>query len=146
MNHLLEKNSGAGKDILVKRAIPAPLKISENKLFITGGYGSGSVMLKLSEENGKIKPTVDFVIEKKGAQIHVPILKDNYLYANFNENDNLKKRSVKQGLTCIDLKGNILWNTGDKPNLNRGSIIMINDKIIALDGETGELIISIAQS
>jgi len=126
----------------VKRAIPAPLKISDNKLFITGGYGSGSVMLKLEEKSGKITPTVDFSIEKKGAQIHVPILKDNYLYANFNENDNLKKRADKQGLTCIDLKGNILWNTGAEPNYNRGSLIMINQWIIALEGLTGELIVS----
>ena len=126
----------------VKRAIPAPLKISKDKLFITGGYESGSLMLKLEEKGGDIKPTVDFLLEKKGAQIHVPILKDNYLYANFNENDNLKKRAVKQGLTCIDLKGKILWNTGDKPNLNRGNIIMVNNWILALDGVSGELIVS----
>lgn len=126
----------------VKRAIPAPTKISNSKLFITGGYESGSVMLNLEEKSGKIIPTVDFSIEKKGSQIHVPILKDNYLYANFNENDNLKKRAEKQGLTCLDLNGKILWKTGEEPNLDRGNIILVNKWIIALEGLKGELIIS----
>lgn len=125
----------------VKRAIPAPLKIADDKLFITGGYGSGSVMLKLKKVAGKIVPEVEYTLEKLGAQIHVPILKDNYLYANFNENDNLRKRTARQGLTCIDLKGNTKWKTGEDPNLDRGSIIMINNFILALEGQTGELIL-----
>ena len=126
----------------VKRAIPAPVKISDNQIFITGGYGQGSVMLKLKKDGSSITVSEEFRIKKIGSQIHAPIFKDGYIYGNFNENDNLKKRAKKQGLTCFDMKGKMMWNTGEKPNLDRGSVIMINNYLIALDGKTGELILS----
>lgn len=130
----------------VKRAIPAPVKITDNKIFITGGYQQGSVLLQLKREGTKILAKEIFKINKIGSQIHAPILHEGFLYGNFNENDNLKKRAVKQGLTCFDLTGEMMWKTGEKPNLDRGSVIMINDFLIALDGKTGHLILSEANS
>ena len=65
-----------------------------------------------------------------------------YIYANCNENANLKKRVEKQGLTCFDLKGKTVWKTADNPNLNRGNVIMINDYLVIMDGDTGELYLS----
>lgn len=127
----------------VKWAIPAPVVVDQNTLFITGGYGAGSVMISVTN-SGKVKEL--FRLKKTGAHIHAPIVFEKHIYANFNENDNLKKRADKQGLTCLDLKGNTKWKTGEKPNLNRGSVILINDHLIALDGDTGELILSKANS
>ena len=64
---------------------------------------------------------------------------DGYIYANRNENANLKKRGDKQGLTCMDLKGKTIWKTEDNPSLNRGNVILVNDSLIVMDGDTGEL-------
>ncbi|MCH2205587.1 MAG: PQQ-binding-like beta-propeller repeat protein [Lentisphaerales bacterium] len=150
-DQLTAVNPDNGKNIFnwsgysVKRAIPAPIKISDNKVFITGGYQQGSVMLTLKKQSDKVSIKEDFRIKEIGSQIHAPILKNDYLYGNFNENDNLKKRSQKQGLTCFDLNGKMLWKTGEKPNLDRGSVIMINNHLLALDGKTGELILIEAQ-
>jgi outer membrane protein assembly factor BamB len=130
------------KGYQVRWAIPAPVKVSEDMLFLSGGYGAGSAMIKLKKSGSGITVEELFTIKKKGSQIHAPIFYDGYLYANFNENDNLKKKAKKQGLTCIDLKGNIKWNTGEKPNLGRGSVILINDYLFAMDGNSGELILS----
>ena len=130
----------------VRWAIPAPVNVGGDRLFLSGGYGAGSAMIQLSKKGSKIVIAEVFRMNKKGSQIHAPLFYKGHLYANFNENDNLKKRSTKQGLTCIDLKGNIKWNTADKPNLNRGNVIMVNNYLIALDGDTGELIYSIANS
>jgi outer membrane protein assembly factor BamB len=129
----------------VSWAIPAPVRVNDNTLFITGGYGAGSVMIELKKSGSSIKVTEKFRIKKIGAQIHAPLLHDGHIYANFNENANLKKNAKKQGLTCIDLKGNIKWKSADKPNLDRGNIILINDSLIALDGATGELILCKAE-
>ncbi len=130
------------KGYKVSWAIPAPVKVADDMLFVSGGYGAGSVMIKLSGSGSSFAVKELYRMKKKGSQLHAPLLHDGYLYANFNENDNLKKKSTKQGLTCIDLKGNIKWNTGDKPNLNRGNVILINNYLVALDGDTGELILS----
>lgn len=128
----------------VKWSIPAPVVVDQNTLFITGGYGAGSVMINVTKSGSSYKVKELFRLKKTGAQIHAPIIHEKHIYANFNENDNLKKRGDKQGLTCMDLKGNTKWKTGEKPNLNRGSVILINDHLIALDGDTGELILSLA--
>ncbi|MCM8527361.1 MAG: PQQ-like beta-propeller repeat protein [Lentisphaeraceae bacterium] len=130
----------------VKWAIPAPVVVDQNTLFITGGYGAGSVMINVTKSGSNYKVKELFRLKKTGSQIHAPILFEKHIYANFNENDNLKKRGEKQGLTCIDLKGKTKWKTGEKPNLNRGSVILINDCLLALDGDTGELILSKANS
>ena len=134
------------KGYSVKWSIPAPVVVDQNTLFITGGYGAGSVMIKVTKSGSSYNVKEEFRLKKTGSQIHAPIFHEGHIFANFNENDNLKKRSDKQGLTCIDLKGNTKWKTGDEPNLNRGSVILINDYLLALDGDTGELILSQANS
>lgn len=132
------------KGYSVKWSIPAPVVVDQNTLFLTGGYGAGSVLINVTKSGSSYNVKEVFRLKKTGSQIHAPIVHDKHIYANFNENDNLKKRGDKQGLTCIDLKGNTKWKTGDKPNLNRGSVILINENLLALDGETGELILSVA--
>ena len=129
-----------------KWSIPAPVVVDQNTLFLTGAYKAGSVLINVSKGESGYSVKELFRLKKDGAHIHAPILHDNHIYGNFNANENLGKRAEKQGLTCIDLKGNTKWKTGDKPNLNRGSVILINDFLLALDGDTGELILSKASS
>ena len=118
--------------------IPSPTNLGDGRLFITGGYGAGTVMIKLSK-NWKTEEL--FWIEGEGTQIHPAILHDGYLYANWNTNENLKKGKMHLGgLACIDPNsGKVLWRTGENPNYNRGNLIFADGKIIILDGETGEL-------
>lgn len=129
-----------------KWSIPAPVVIDQNTLFLTGAYKAGSVMINVTKGGSGYSVKEVFRLKKDGAHIHAPILHNGHIFGNFNANENLGKRAEKQGLTCIDLKGNTKWKTGDKPNLNRGSVILINDYLLALDGDTGELILSKANS
>ena len=149
---LVGLNPDTGKKIFewkgyyCKWTIPAPLVIDQNTLFITGAYGAGSVMIKVSKNGSSYDVKELYRLKKIGAHIHMPILHNNHIYGNFNNKVNLAKRAEKQGLTCLDLDGNVKWKTGENPNLNRGSVILINDYLLALDGDTGELILSKANS
>ena len=145
-------NPDTGKEIwswdgyYCKWAIPAPVIIDQNTMFLTGAYKAGSVMIKVTKSGSRYVVKEQFRLKKNGAHIHAPIFHNNHIYGNFNTNENLKKREEKQGLTCIDLNGNTKWKTGENPNLSRGSVILINDFLLALDGDTGELILSKANS
>ncbi|MFT4588799.1 MAG: outer membrane protein assembly factor BamB [Limisphaerales bacterium] len=120
--------------------IPAPTQIDDNRLFITGGYGAGSVMIKLTKNGARYSVQELFRIDGEGSQIHPALLHNGHLYANWNTNENLKKGKMeKGGLACIDLKGNIVWRTGENPNFNRGNLMLVDGMIIILDGELGEL-------
>ncbi len=120
--------------------IPSPTPIGDGRLFVTGGYGAGTVMVQVSHKGGKWDVKELYWIEEEGTQIHPAILHDGYLYANWNTNENLKKGKMHLGgLACISLDGKILWRTGEEPNFNRGNLILADGKILILDGETGEL-------
>ena len=120
--------------------IPAPTQVDANRLFISGGYGAGSVMIKVSRKGSGYTIRELFRVEAEGSQIHPVLLHDGHLYANWNTNENLKKGKMDQGgLACLDLNGAILWRTGEDPNFNRGNLMLVDGMIIILDGELGEL-------
>ena len=81
-----------------------------------------------------------------GAQIHTAIPYKGQLYANLNTNDNMrgyrpgkKRGAMPDGLACLDLDGNILWQTHDKPHFDRGGVLIADGMIIAMGGSDGVL-------
>ena len=62
--------------------IPSPLVIGDGRIFLCGGYDTGSLMLKLEENNGTIEPKILYRLppERFGSTQHTPILYQGYLY------------------------------------------------------------------
>ena len=59
--------------------IPAPVQVGENRIFVTGGYRSGSKLLELTHTDGEFRLEEVFAIAR-GSQIHAPVLHDDHLY------------------------------------------------------------------
>ncbi|MCB0417310.1 MAG: PQQ-binding-like beta-propeller repeat protein [Bdellovibrionaceae bacterium] len=97
----------------------------KGRLFISSAYGRGAALLKL---NGKNEPEL---IWKKNTMA-------NYFSSSVIFNGNLYGFSMGR-LRCLDLEtGAILW---DEPGLGRGSLLIADNKLIAL-GERGVLAIA----
>ncbi len=129
--------SGTG----VMTSVTSPIVMPDGEhLFATNGYEFGSVMYKAKYTGGKFELEEVFRM-KRGSQIHPPVVFGDHLYMNINENAYLRgSRKSEGGLACIDAKsGDILWRTGTEPNLNRGALLRVDDKLLALDGDTGVL-------
>lgn len=122
-----------------KIPIPFPTKVTEELVFLTGGYGNGSCMIKVTRDGDDWK--VDKVFDmKQGTQIHPPFVIGDHIYFLANENDNHKGEARKTGgLTCMDFDGNILWHTGDEPFMGRGNMILVDGHLLIQDGEVGYL-------
>ena len=71
-----------------------------------------------------------FRTEEFGDQTKPPLLIDGYFYAQFGTN---RKRD---GLTCMNMDGEIMWKTNRNPDFNKGSMILADGLILATDGST----------
>lgn len=120
--------------------IPIVTKVSDEKLFVTGGYDCGSKMLSIKKTGRNYKLEELWAI-KKGTQIHPPFVIDNHLYFLANENSNHKVEAKRKtgGLSCWNLEGKELWRTGNDPFMGRGGCILADGMLIIQDGEKGVL-------
>lgn len=123
-----------------KIPIPSPAYLGDGVIFVTGGYGAGSCLLKVEEDGGIWNAKITKTMPNYGAQIHPFVHYDGYLYGNLNTNENLRgRRTEPDGLACIKENGDIVWQTkGDLP-INRGGLIVVDGVMLVLGDEEGLL-------
>lgn len=122
-----------------KIPIPFPTKVTEDLVFLTGGYGNGSCMIRVTKpgDEWKIEKVFDL---KQGTQIHPPFVIGDHIYLLANENDNHNGAARKTGgLMCLDFDGKTIWQTGDEPFMGRGNMILVDGHLLIQDGEIGYL-------
>ena len=123
-----------------KIPIPFPNKVTEDLVFLTGGYENGSCMVKVTKNDGKPWDVEKVFDMTQGTQLHPPFVIDDHIYFLANENANHKGEARKTGgLMCMDFDGNIKWQTGDEPFMGRGNMIFADGHLLIQDGEVGYL-------
>ncbi|NJL32286.1 MAG: PQQ-binding-like beta-propeller repeat protein [Phycisphaerales bacterium] len=104
--------------------------VQEGKLFLTTGYGQGSVLLNITGP----KPVEVWRNKEMSSQVASPVLLDGFAYGFDGQ--------VGRGntvLKCLDLAtGNSVW---EHPGLGAGTLISADGKLIVLS-EKGELLIA----
>ncbi|NLX24682.1 MAG: PQQ-binding-like beta-propeller repeat protein [Lentisphaerae bacterium] len=117
-------------------AIPFPITISDDRVFMTGGYNAGSAMFRVEKTDEGYKTTELFKNSIIGPQLHQPIYFDDRILVVNTDN------SLNDGLACFKLDGTMVWRTKDiagGPTFERGGFIIADGKIILLDAKTGKL-------
>lgn len=111
--------------------VPSPVPIGDGRIFLSGGYGAGSMMLKLEETDGKIEPKVLYKLPPSvfGAEQHTPILYKNHLYGLIPPDGRL---------VCLSLDGKQVWNSGARNRFGLGPFMIADGMIIVLH-ENGTL-------
>lgn len=110
--------------------VPSPLPLPDGKIFLTGGYGAGSLMLQLEDKDGKLttKTLVKLTPEVFGATQHTPVLKDGFLYG----------ARADGRFVCLGLDGKVVWASGPGETFGLGSFLIAGDLIYALN-DSGKL-------
>jgi outer membrane protein assembly factor BamB len=110
--------------------VPSPLPLSDGKIFLTGGYNAGSLMLQLEDQNGKLttKTLVKLTPGIFGATQHTPVLKDGFLYG----------ARADGRFVCLGLDGKVVWASGPGETFGLGSFLIADDLIFALN-DSGKL-------
>jgi outer membrane protein assembly factor BamB len=104
---------------------PSPVVVGAGRIFFCGGYNSGSLMLQLHEEGGRIVPQTVFRLTARqfGSEQQTPVLWQQHLYA---------VRQKDQQLVCMDLDGKELWNSG-RDKFGSGPYLIADGLIYVLD-------------
>ncbi|MCX7013020.1 MAG: PQQ-binding-like beta-propeller repeat protein [Candidatus Sumerlaeota bacterium] len=115
-------------------AVSNVLPIGDGRLFITGNYKAGSVMLKVEKKDGAFAVTEPWRSSEMECHVHPPVLCNGYLYAN--------SQAHHDGLECLSLEGNVMWRTQNAPFCNRGAVLLADGLLFNLDSDHGTLYLS----
>jgi outer membrane protein assembly factor BamB len=118
-----------------KIPIAQPLQIGNDRLFITGGYGLGSLMLQVTLETNQWTTKILFRNQAVAAHIHSPVLYQDHIYVS-----SIKEQGASQtGLVCLELEGRALWQTGPALQLFDGALLFADGLALAMNGKNGRL-------
>lgn len=110
-------------------SVAPALDAGDNKILVVGGYELGAIMIQVKKQaDGSYGTTELFRTEEFGDQTKPPLFIDGYFYAQFGTNNK------RDGLTCMNMDGEIMWKTKRDPDFNKGSMIFADGLILATDG------------
>ena len=116
-----------------KIPVPNVTEIGDGRIFITGGYRAGSVMIKVEKKSGSFAVSEVFKTGEFGTHVHPAILYEGYLYGHCSTNE------TRDGLMCLSLDGKVMWKTGRAPLFDKGGFILVDGLFLSVDGDKGWL-------
>lgn len=110
--------------------VPSPCILDHGRIFLSGGYNAGSLMLQLEQVEGAITASTKFKLNAAtfGATQHTPIFHNGLLYGTRADGK----------FVCLSPDGKVLWTSGKGDNLGLGSYLLADGLIFAVN-DSGEL-------
>lgn len=111
---------------------PSPLLVDANRVFLTGSYDAGSVMVKVAGGSKfTSESTFDMVANQWNSEVHTPIVYKGHMFAVGK-----KKRGL---FTCLTLDGKEVWSSEGKASFDLGGYIFADGMFYVVEGKTGML-------
>lgn len=120
---------------IVQATCPSPVVLPNNRIFLCGGYGAGSVLLEVFHgEDGKYHSRVLKRLKESqfGSTQQTPVWYKDRLWG------------VGRGagkFCCLDANGDVSWRSRTKTNFGDGPYLIADDRIIALN-DRGLLVVA----
>jgi outer membrane protein assembly factor BamB len=102
----------------------------QNKLLIIGGYRAGAAMIQIEKSGDNYSVKELFKTVEFGDHTKPPLYYNGYFYAQYSTNER------RDGLVCMSEDGKIMWKTLRAPVFDKGSMILVDNLILATDGQT----------
>ncbi len=115
---------------------PSPVCLPDGKIFMTAGYGAGSMVLQLSESGGKFSiAPIDEYSPKDGlaCEQQTPIYWNGFLFGILPKDGG----ALRNQLVCVnpaDTK-KVVWSSGKETRFGLGPFFMADNKLFILNDD-----------
>ena len=114
----------------------SPVCMPDGKIFLTAGYGAGSMLLQLHENSGSFSVEVLKSYrpgEGMSSEQQTPILADGYMYGVLPKD----ARTLRNQMVCVrpDDPTDIVWSSGPTARFGLGPFILADGKFFLLDDD-----------
>jgi outer membrane protein assembly factor BamB len=111
--------------------VPSPVILPGGRVFLSGGYNAGAMMLQLEDRGGKItaKTLRKIAPAVFGSTQHTPIFLDGFVYG---------VREKDKQLVCLDADARVAWSSGTQHRFGIGPY-MVGDGLIFVMNDSGRL-------
>jgi outer membrane protein assembly factor BamB len=113
---------------------PSPVIFDDGRIFVTAGYGSGSMMLELRENNGvfSIEPLYSLEPEEGLAcEQQTPLLYNGYLFGILPKDGG----ELRNQFVAFDPEGAIVWTSGKINRFGLGPYMAADGKFFILNDD-----------
>ena len=112
---------------------PSPVRIDNERIFVTAGYGGGSMMLGLKEVNGKIEVQKLIELSRKvfGCEQQTPLFYQDHIFGILPQDAS----ALKGQFVCLNTDGEIVWSSGKPNRFGIGPFMIADDKVLLLDDD-----------
>ena len=112
---------------------PSPIAVDAERVFMTGSYDAGSVMVRVRRKGDAFQAECVFDMKNNewNSEVHTPIVYQGHLFAVGK-----KRRGL---FTCLDFDGKQVWSSEGKATFGLGSFLLADGMFYVLEGDTGKL-------
>ncbi len=105
--------------------VPSPLVLDGGRVFLSGGYDAGSLMLQIRKEGDRFSTETVFKLEPKifGALQHTPILHEEHIYGV----------RADGRFACLTLDGKPVWVSDPSQQFGYGPFLAADGLILAMN-------------
>lgn len=113
---------------------PSAIQVSDTDIFATAGYDMGSLLLRVSENDGAF--SVETVYDREPGEIlaceqQTPIFHNGLLYAVMPKDAG----ELKQQFVCYTPEGELVWGSGRDNRFGLGPFLLADGKFFILDDD-----------
>ena len=115
---------------------PSPVCMPDGKIFLTAGYGAGSMVIKLSENNGQFTTRVlDEYAPRDGlaCEQQTPVYYQGHLFGILPKDGG----ALRSQFVCVDPKDTkkIVWSSGKENRFGLGPYLLADNKFFILNDD-----------
>lgn len=122
---------------------PSPVAVDDRRVFLTAGYGGGSMMVGLKQAGDAIEAETLFRLEKTvfSCEQHTPVLYGGCLLAVLPKD----AAELRAQFACLNLDGHLVWTSGKTERFGLGPFLFADGKVFILN-DNGELTLARASA